>query len=196
MRWNPQALCWEGNEHVLRDFEAVTGTSTRPALITHLTGSSMGSPAPGFAAGARIVGNMIFDPIKMCWLSRLPPEDDEPDVFAGMIDDDSDSMSFEERGGTIRASMLNSNEDASLSKFTETSSSHARQTSESDGEGRRTARPQLIVPETSDLFVIDCRKAEAAHHTDVAGWILAVPDDKARLHYIRELATKSYMDHV
>jgi hypothetical protein len=62
MRWNPQTLRWEGNDHVLRDFDMAVGTSTRPALITHITGSSIGSPLGSFASGARIVGNMVFDP--------------------------------------------------------------------------------------------------------------------------------------
>src|ERR1700753_4214828 len=39
MRWNPQSLRWEGNEQILRDFDSATGSSSRPALITQLTGS-------------------------------------------------------------------------------------------------------------------------------------------------------------
>jgi hypothetical protein len=52
MKRNPTTLRWEGNDQVLRDFDTVVGTSTRPALITHLTGSSIGSPVGSFAAGA------------------------------------------------------------------------------------------------------------------------------------------------
>ena len=76
MKWNPQTLRWEGNDQVLRDFDAAVGTSVRPALITQLTGSSIGSPV-GNIAGARVVGNMLFDPTRMCWVSTLPPEDEE-----------------------------------------------------------------------------------------------------------------------
>ena len=105
MKWNPLSLRWEGNDQVLRDFEAAVGTSTRPALITHLTGSSIGSPLGSFASGARMVGNMIFDPQQMCWISTLPPEEDEPDVFANLADDEEESDAWETRGGTIRASL-------------------------------------------------------------------------------------------
>ncbi|KAI9060619.1 hypothetical protein FKP32DRAFT_1613598 [Trametes sanguinea] len=103
MKWNPNTLRWEGNDQVLRDFDAATGTSTRPALITHLTGSSIGSPVGSFASGARVVGNMIFDPQRMCWISTLPPEQDEPDVFADLADDEDDD-DWEARASTIRAS--------------------------------------------------------------------------------------------
>ena len=55
MKYDPTKLRWEGNDQALRDFDAAVGTSTRPALITHLTGSSIGSPVGSFASGARIV---------------------------------------------------------------------------------------------------------------------------------------------
>jgi hypothetical protein len=35
MKWNPQTLRWEGNEQVLRDFDAVV-TSTRPGTTAEL----------------------------------------------------------------------------------------------------------------------------------------------------------------
>lgn len=110
MKWNPQTLRWEGNDQILHDFDAIVSTSTRPALITHLTGSNMGSPVNSFAGaapyGARVVGNMLFDPVKMCWVSRLPPEEDEPDVFANMADDEGDEEAWEDKAGTIRARAL------------------------------------------------------------------------------------------
>ena len=219
MRWNPQALRWEGNEHVLRDFDAVTGSSSRPALITHLTGSSMGSPVSGFAAGARVVGNMIFDPVKMCWLSRLPPEEDEPDVFADIGDEDLDDE-WISKGGTIRASasqqppqretasssMSNSSAvehgDSSTSSYSSTDSSLAtrqRVASESEGEqsSRRGSRPTLLTTQVDDLFVEQCQTAEQKHVEELGHWLLPLTDDPSPeerkwLYYIRELATKSY----
>src|SRR6266436_3163830 len=101
MRWNPYTLRWEGNDQALRGFDVAMAPS-RPALITHLTGSSIGSPVGSFASGARKVGNMIFDPTRMCWISTLTPEEDEPDAFAHLADDEEDS--WETKGGTIRAS--------------------------------------------------------------------------------------------
>lgn len=106
MRWNPQTLRWEGNDHVLRDFDNAMSSSTRPALITQLSASALGSPVSSTTGipGARVVGNMLFDPIKMCWVSQLPPEEEEPDVFADMADDEDDAGSEWEKskGGTIR----------------------------------------------------------------------------------------------
>lgn len=89
MKWNPATLRWEGNDSALRSFDSPVH-SGRPALITHLTGSSVGgigSPtAPGLLNGARVVGNMMFDPSKMCWISRFADEEEDP--FAGMDEDD------------------------------------------------------------------------------------------------------------
>lgn len=98
MRWNAQALRWEGNEAVLRDFDQVIQSSTRPALISQLTGSSTSSAlthAAGYssplspesstlmshiASGARVVGDMLFDPVQMRWVNKSGDEED--DVFA------------------------------------------------------------------------------------------------------------------
>ncbi|GAC97459.1 hypothetical protein PHSY_005045 [Pseudozyma hubeiensis SY62] len=98
MRWNPQALRWEGNEDVLRDFDQVIQSSTRPALISQMTGSSTSSAlnqAAGYssplspesstlmgkiASGARVVGDMLFDPVQMRWVHKSG--DEEEDVFA------------------------------------------------------------------------------------------------------------------
>ncbi|KAF8317345.1 hypothetical protein DL93DRAFT_2165608 [Clavulina sp. PMI_390] len=104
MQWNPITLRWEGNESALRGFESPT--HSRPALITQLTGSSvggMGSPS-GLISGARIVGNMMFDPTKMCWINRFA--DEEPDPFAGIdddSDDDRDATLGKRRGNAFRA---------------------------------------------------------------------------------------------
>jgi hypothetical protein len=46
---------------------------------------------------------MLFDPVKMCWVSQLPPEEEEPDVFAEMADDEDDYGDWDKgKGGTIR----------------------------------------------------------------------------------------------
>ncbi|KIJ32103.1 hypothetical protein M422DRAFT_185030 [Sphaerobolus stellatus SS14] len=199
MRWNPATLRWEGNENILRDFDAVTSSSTRPALITHLTGSSIGSPvgAGSFAAaGARIVGNMIFDPSRMCWISRLPPEEDEPDPFADMADDEDD---WESRGGTIRASA----QDQSLATVATrgdtpspgrpSSGRHSRAMSESGSE--RGARPALKgLQDVDDKLIEKCREAEERHRAEMKGWKLPPSNDhdSAALFEIRQLATRQY----
>ena len=109
MRWNPQTLRWEGNDQALRDFDSA---SSRPALITHLTGTSMSSPHGSFGSSARVVGNMVFDPVRMCWMSTLAPEEEEPDVVADLADDEEDG-DWEAKGGTIRASQQQAVREAS-----------------------------------------------------------------------------------
>lgn len=201
MKWNPQALRWEGNEHVLRDFDVVV-TSTRPALITHLTGSSIGSPVASFATGARIVGNMIFDPKRMCWLSTLPPEEDEPDVFANLADDEEEVDGWESRGGTIRAS-LQSCADSNTSTSSTTPSlsvqaaSPARShiSAASDYGSDRGSRA-LVGLDVDDDFAQRCRTAEERHRIEMKGWgstedVFTEPN-RAYLYEIRAVATRSY----
>ncbi|GJJ13902.1 hypothetical protein Clacol_008159 [Clathrus columnatus] len=201
MKWNPQTLRWEGNEHALRDFDAVTSSSTRPALITHLTGSSIGSPVGVgslAAAGARIVGNMVFDPTRMCWISRLPPEEDEPDVFAGLDDDDEE---WESKGGTIRANAQAPLEENAISRG-ETpsprrpqSQAHSRAMSESGSE--RGARPTLhSLQDIDGKLLKKCRDAEIRHRVEMKGWRLPKSEisgpDMNALFEIRALATRQY----
>lgn len=211
MRWNPQTLRWEGNDHVLRDFDAAIGTSSRPALITHLTGSSIGSPVGNFGAAARVVGNMVFDPVRMCWMSTLPPDEDEPDVFADMADDEEDG-DWEGKGGTIRAnqplSRLNTTNTSTSDASTRLSdasrmqspspveSTHMRSNSESGSE--RGSRASIVF-DVEDNFVDLCRDAESRHRAEMRGWTMGRNDspfdfdsDHSFLYEIRALATRQY----
>ncbi|KAG8733438.1 hypothetical protein FRC11_006239 [Ceratobasidium sp. 423] len=203
MKWNPKTLRWEGNEQVLREFDAHAAPS-RPALITHLTGSSIGglmSPTGSMlASGARIVGNMLFDPVRMCWISRLPPEEDEPDVFAGLADDEGDD--WEDKAGTIRANTggANATDDKdwkgsvrstdSVREMTMSPArSHTRSMSESESEAgdtapsafgtRRSVRGSFggqsvheEVPGVDDTLVAACRAAEERHKQEMKGWYI------------------------
>lgn len=203
MKWNPHSLRWEGNDHVLRDFDAVIGTSTRPALITHLTGSSIGSPVGTFASGARIVGNMMFDPSRMCWISTLPVEEDEPDVFANLADDEEDE-DWEAKGGTIRASLQQRVSDVGAepklcppSESPSPARSHTRTLSESGSE--RGSRASMVVCDVDEEFLESCRLAEERHRVEMKGWrsALAKQDvfsasDRSHLYEIRALATRKY----
>ncbi|KAJ7357236.1 hypothetical protein DFH08DRAFT_736663 [Mycena albidolilacea] len=213
MRWNPQSLRWEGNEQVLRDFDAAVGTSTRPALITHLTGSSIGSPVGSFANGARIVGNMIFDPARMCWISTLPPDEDEPDVFANLADDEDDEdggSGWESKAGTIRASLqLASSSNSNASTATQLpsaaasparseSSSYVRATSETS-DSERGSRASVVF-DVDDAFLESCRVAEERHRVEMKGWNVVSSrqdrtfqePDRSHLYEIRDLATRQY----
>ncbi|KAJ7103656.1 hypothetical protein B0H15DRAFT_898006 [Mycena belliarum] len=202
MKWNPQSLRWEGNEHVLREFDAAVGTSTRPALITHLTGSSIGSPVGSFANGARIVGNMIFDPARMCWISTLPPDEDEPDVFANLADDEDDEdAAWESKGGTIRASLQLASSNSSATTATPSatpsparSDSYVRAPSESGSD--RGSRASMVY-DVDETFLESCRAAEERHRLEMKGWNLSRQDpfvepDHSHLYEIRELATRKY----
>lgn len=206
MRWNPLTLRWEGNDQVLRDFDAVVGTSTRPALITHLTGSSIGSPVGSFASGARKVGNMIFDPVRMCWISTLPPDEEEPDVFADLADDE-DEEAWETKGGTIRAS-----QQSSITPATQDTSGHrssivvtapsparSRTRTNSESESDRGSRASIVY-DVADDFVEVCRSAEVRHRSEMRGWRsqasrqtdpFAEPN-RSFLYEIRALATRKY----
>ena len=212
MRWNPLSLRWEGNDQILRDFDAAVGTSTRPALITHLTGSSIGTPVGSFVSGARMVGNMIFDPGRMCWISTLPPGEDEPDVFANLADDEEDGEGWETKGGTIRASSQHP-EASSINTTPSTSSAnssassiqagafspphnHTRTTSES-GSDDRGSRASMVF-DVEEGFVESCRLAEERHCVEMKVWksLLNRQDittpDRSSLYEIRALATRKY----
>ena len=107
MHWNPQLCRWEGNESALAPFDipiptpespggAASGTLSKPALIANV----------GSVKGVQVVGGMVFDPQRMCWLKMAPNTssngkgeagtmspsltEDEDDPFAGLDDlDDS-----------------------------------------------------------------------------------------------------------
>lgn len=206
MKWNPTALRWEGNDQALRDFDAV-GTSARPALITHLTSSSIGSPVGSFGNGARIVGNMIFDSVRMCWISTLPPEEDEPDVFADLADDEEDG--WETKGGTIRANQPSSTtESVPTSDVSDTGSGSSsriepaspprslRRRSSCESSSDRGSRASLVY-DVDENFLQTCRDAEARHKSELKGWKLKSGNvfdqtDRSYLWEIRALATRRY----
>ncbi|KAG0696047.1 hypothetical protein DFH29DRAFT_242039 [Suillus ampliporus] len=206
MKWNPTTLRWEGNDQVLRDFDTVVGTSTRPALITHLTGSSIGSPVGSFAAGARKVGNMIFDPTRMCWVSTLPPDEEEPDVFADLADDEDDEDAWESKGGTIRASQqgctssgMSDTSGSATSAIIVTAPSPARSRirTNSESESDRGSRASIVY-DVADDFVEICRVAEERHRQEIKGWRTSRQTDpfgsseRRELYEIRALATRKY----
>ncbi|OJJ44844.1 hypothetical protein ASPZODRAFT_70838 [Penicilliopsis zonata CBS 506.65] len=87
MRYNPATFQWEGNENSIIEFEPATPKSPRPApaLITNI----------GTMQNVQVVGGMVFDPRRMCWLKMAPSQpgdsgvlavQDEDDVFSGLDD--------------------------------------------------------------------------------------------------------------
>ena len=69
----PKTLRWEGNEQILRDFDALVASSSRPASITNLSGQTASPPVNGQSSATtpKVVGSMLFDPIKVCWVHQL-----------------------------------------------------------------------------------------------------------------------------
>ncbi len=200
MTWNPKSLRWEGNYSALRDFEPAPVPLTRPALISHYTGgSSHALASPGgvtqSASAVKIVGDMRFDADKMCWVSTLAPEDEEPDPFADMADDDD---SFD-RGATI--TRHNTKAIGTLLHGVDrriTSESAKSSTTSLDGglTGHRnfSQAPEGLARQT--------RAAEARHKQEMRGWSQKTAVDAAdfaerlrrdekRLWEIRNLALRS-----
>jgi len=131
MYYNPYTFRWEGNENELTPFDAPASspspapvpsnalkdgpniyrekenTTPRPALIQNVNSSQ----------GVQVVGGMVFDPQRMCWLKMPATEpknksdagdtmdgfdafDDDEDVFKDVPDlEDSPSKEVDEAGG-------------------------------------------------------------------------------------------------
>ena len=71
MVYNPVLHLWEGNESALTEFDKpATTPSNKLSLIQNTTGGKQ----------PERVGNMIFDPDKMCWVGN----EEDADVFAGI----------------------------------------------------------------------------------------------------------------
>ncbi|KAL8907689.1 MAG: hypothetical protein Q9207_001258 [Kuettlingeria erythrocarpa] len=100
MQWNPTLFRWEGNENALAPFDVPLPPPQSPK-----SGGPGGKPAPALIAnvgatkGVQVVGGMVFDPQRMCWLKMAPSHKasgisnpgspdtvDDDDPFAGMDD--------------------------------------------------------------------------------------------------------------
>ena len=89
MVWNPNKMTWEGNEAVSREFDAVLQRSVRPALIAPTPSTRRADP------NVRVVGNMIFDPVRMSWHPLSGVEEDEEEIdWGGFSADDEAETSF------------------------------------------------------------------------------------------------------
>ncbi|KAI9863851.1 MAG: hypothetical protein M1813_003503 [Trichoglossum hirsutum] len=92
MTYNPLTYCWDGNENALAPFDSAAPSNNppprggesgkaetpRPALITNVNATN----------GVQVVGGMVFDPQRMCWLKMAPEEgnEDADDPFADVPD--------------------------------------------------------------------------------------------------------------
>ncbi|KAI4120198.1 MAG: hypothetical protein LQ338_007188 [Usnochroma carphineum] len=113
MQWNPTLFRWEGNENALAPFDVPLPPPQSPKA-----GGPGAKPAPALIAnvgatkGVQVVGGMVFDPQRMCWLKMAPSHqaigdsnprspdtiDEDDDPFAGM-DDLEDNKDRKSVGG-------------------------------------------------------------------------------------------------
>ena len=102
MTYNPRTHRWDGNEDILREFDSIAPrdvfTPPRPALISNITSGSI--------RGVQVVGGMIFDPQRMCWLTNTNGENsdglEEDDPFEGLEDlKDDDTSHMTSEGGIM-----------------------------------------------------------------------------------------------
>jgi hypothetical protein len=123
MVFNPVSMTWEGNDSEVRMFDDIMASSSRPALISPVFGpmsprvhaksplsttsaidsggtSTAKKETAGFPfgtkpslGGVRIVGDMIFDPSKMCWFNTSQEGEEEIDFG----DDEADSFGEDAR---------------------------------------------------------------------------------------------------
>lgn len=71
MRYNPETLRWEGNEMDLSRFDSIK--LNKPKLISKNTAKPPKDKR-------HIVGNMLFDPEKLCWVSMEAEDDPFQDI--------------------------------------------------------------------------------------------------------------------
>ncbi|KAH0559747.1 hypothetical protein GP486_003737 [Trichoglossum hirsutum] len=91
MTYNPLTYRWDGNENAITPFDSAALSNNsprggesgktetpRPALITNVNATN----------GVQVVGGMVFDPQRMCWLPMAPEEgnEDSDDPFADVPD--------------------------------------------------------------------------------------------------------------
>lgn len=121
MRWNSTLFKWEGNENALASFDSSIPPPRSPKF-TSGNGGPKAAPAlianVGASKGVQVVGGMVFDPQRMCWLKMAPSHasshrlgatssprstgtvDDDEDPFAGLddLDESKDRKSVVSHG--------------------------------------------------------------------------------------------------
>ncbi|KAL4992515.1 hypothetical protein BDW68DRAFT_149920 [Aspergillus falconensis] len=102
MHYNPDTFRWEGNENLVQGFDNATLKSPKssPALITNV----------GAMQNVQVVGGMVFDPQRMCWLKLAPSQpgvdgvlaiEDEDDVFSNFADLEDSGASSKRAPGAL-----------------------------------------------------------------------------------------------
>lgn len=181
MVWNPTTLRWEGNEAILRDFDVVA--SSRPALISHI---------PTHNSPMKIVGDMKFDPVRMCWISLT----EEEDPFASMADDEDEPSTLRISGKKLVSIGLSSIPSATTAQ-TPQSRFVSESTTISTHSWEDRTRPNAHNAISTELWN-ECRAAEERHRREMRGWVTRPGDsrdrdrrEEKRLWEVRNLAMRS-----
>lgn len=152
----------------------------RISLITHLNGTpnssfnatarspnSSGNATSYLNQPTKVVGDMVFDPVRMCWLTN-----DEEDVFANLSSSSSSS-----RGSHV------TRDQTAMTVFHHDTNAHAPSV---DSERKR------ITASIPRPLIEECEGAEEAHATDVQGWVPrgGIVDDRRYLYEIYVMSKK------
>jgi hypothetical protein len=185
MHYNPTLFRWEGNEHALAPFDvppspmhSAPATSSKPALIANV----------GSTKGVQVVGGMVFDPQRMCWL-KLAPQGQQP---------------HHQRGNTASSGGVGSlateeEEDDPFAGFEELEDQHTKPaTTGAGGPKDPCSDEEWLVSEEFDVgpdFVRRQRGEEVKWRRRMEGWrsVLTGPRfDEAGRWALRELVLREH----
>jgi hypothetical protein len=174
MTYNSRTCRWEGNDRELRAFDIPENrTPPRPALITKVNQS-------GSKLGIQVVGGMVFDPSRMCWLKVDEDPEDELDPFEGLEDLPEDIMSIDGQSITGPGTTTNSVVMGGLG-------------SAFGGAGRNSSGyGEFVVGEEFDVgpeFVKRQKEEEVKWRKGTAGWISADVGNWENRYLLKELLT-------
>lgn len=198
MTWNPSLHRWEGNESALREFDKALSSSTRPALITQLSSpnasrigfpslivpTSPSPPSPAAvvptaltAPNVKVVGSMVFDPVRMSWHSLAGVEgEDELDLMSDgpggdWADDEGGERAPSSLGGSGAGDGWEMGEQARMLKsrasFVLSECEDGESGDEGDGDARRRLRRE-------------CEEGERRSREEMSGWMRREGVDEAR----------------
>lgn len=165
--------------------ENITNTKAPNRMTFRTVQGTLSNPQSPPPVGAKVVGDMIFDPVRLCWLNKN--REDEVDPFATM-NDDSDDEDYEQTKKGKEASSRSSKPTksaATASRLYDSSSTQSRvsnlPTSERQwtvGSISRVIRgpKKLEVPDSlANRIPItvwkDCLAAKTRHDEELAGFL-------------------------
>ncbi|GAA6011583.1 hypothetical protein JCM8202_004077 [Rhodotorula sphaerocarpa] len=206
MTYNPTLHRWEGNEGVLREFDKVLATSTRPALISPLSSTLLSPGRSIFAAGggaasgptvagklppgaspnasratAKVVGDMVFDPATCTWHSLAGPDaEDELELDTGGGTSGGENADDEAHGAGT--SELDGWELGERERMLQTRASfvleEGSEGDDEDGSGDRTAAdPERRKKSTKRQIWRESKAAQERCRVEMRSWISSDQDE-------------------